>query len=118
MLQPVSGFRVVDVVRDQLRAAILTGELAPGTRLSVPELAKRLEVSRPPERDAVLPRVGDGLAVEHPSRRGAVAPLELADLLEIPEPTGAKESQSVQHAAGRTPTTQHAHPLRVASCQG
>uniref|UniRef100_UPI00286E338F GntR family transcriptional regulator n=1 Tax=Deinococcus sp. TaxID=47478 RepID=UPI00286E338F len=70
MLQPLPSVRVVDQVRQSLRNAIMNGELPPGTRLSVPDLARRLNVSRSPVREAVLQLVSEGLAVEH-SRRGA-----------------------------------------------
>ena len=65
VLQPLPSVRVVDQVRESLRSAIMTGELPPGTRLSVPELARRLNVSRSPVREAVLHLVSQGLAVEH-----------------------------------------------------
>ncbi len=38
VLQPLPSVRVVDQVRQSLRSAIMTGELPPGTRLSVPDL--------------------------------------------------------------------------------
>ncbi len=118
MLQPVSNSRVVDVVRERLRAAILSGELAPGTRLSVPELAKRLEVSRSPVREAVLLLVGEGLAVEHTRRGVEVARLELADLLELYELRGAIESLAARHAAAHMTSTQLTALRGVLDAQG
>jgi DNA-binding GntR family transcriptional regulator len=51
--------------------------------LSVPELARQLNVSRSPVREAVLQLVADGLAVER-SRRGVVVnQVAAADLFEI-----------------------------------
>jgi DNA-binding GntR family transcriptional regulator len=83
MLQPLPSVRVVDQVRERLRSAILSGELAPGARLSVPDLARRLNVSRSPVREAVLQLVSEGLAVEH-SRRGAeVITVDYRDLQDI-----------------------------------
>jgi DNA-binding GntR family transcriptional regulator len=83
LLQPLPSVRVVDQVRESLRSAILIGELPPGSRLSVPELARRLNVSRSPVREAVLQLVAEGLAVEH-SRRGAeVVRVDYHDLREI-----------------------------------
>jgi len=66
-----SPVRVGTSVHEFLRAKILTGELAPGSRLAVPSLAKRLGVSRSPVRDAVLQLVREGLAIEE-FNRGAV----------------------------------------------
>lgn len=101
MLMPVASTRVVDAVREQLRAAILAGHLAPGTRLSVPELARQLGVSRSPVREAVLLLVGEGLAVEH-SRRGVeVARLDVPGLLELYDLRSAVEGLAACLAAGR-----------------
>ena len=49
------------VVR-RLRDEIFAGQMAPGTPLSVPGLAARLEVSRSPVREAVQQLVVEGLA--------------------------------------------------------
>ncbi len=83
VLTPAS--RIVDVVQDALREAILTGALRGGEPLSVPELARRLKVSRSPVREAVLGLVGQGLAVEQPRRGVVVATIETKDLLAIHE---------------------------------
>lgn len=82
-LQPIEQERVVDTVRATLRQAILEGDLPAGAHLSVPDLARRLKVSRSPVREAVLLLVSEGLAVEH-SRRGVeVARVADDDLREI-----------------------------------
>lgn len=83
LLRPVPSIRVVDAVHQRIRQAILTGELPPGARLSVPDLARRLDVSRSPIREAVLHLVAEGLAVEHLRRGAEVARVNLSDLLEI-----------------------------------
>lgn len=54
-----------------IRAAVLSGDLPPGTPLSVPELARRLEVSRSPVREAVQRLIHDQLAT-HVLHSGAV----------------------------------------------
>jgi len=48
-------------VADRIRAAILSGKLAPGERLSVPDLARRLGVSRTPAREGLLALEREGL---------------------------------------------------------
>lgn len=58
------------VVCDQLRQAIHTGELKPGQRLIQAELADRLGVSRIPVREALQRLTEEGL-VEYRPRRGA-----------------------------------------------
>ena len=101
MLEPVLSQRVVDAVRAQLRGAILSGELAPGTRLSVPELARRLEVSRSPVREALVQLVAEGLAVER-SRRGVeVARVAREDVVELYQVRAAVEGLAARLAVGR-----------------
>lgn len=108
----------MDHVRERLRAAILAGDLAPGTRLSVPELARHLQVSRSPVREAVLLLVGEGLAVEH-SRRGVeVARLGLADLLELYDLRAALDSLAAGLAASRMSGTDLAALRGVLDAQG
>lgn len=54
-----------------IKRAILRNQLPPGTPLSVPELARQMEISRSPVREAVQRLIYDGLA-ENAPRRGAV----------------------------------------------
>jgi DNA-binding GntR family transcriptional regulator len=77
--------RIVDAVQASLRGAILKGALRAGEPLSVPELARRLNVSRSPVREAVLGLVAQGLAVEQPRRGVVVATVARSDLLAIHE---------------------------------
>ncbi|WP_165818187.1 GntR family transcriptional regulator [Frankia canadensis] len=71
-LTPIQGHELLAKrVEHQLREAILAGELPPGSHLSVPELARRLGVSRTPVRDAVYALERAGLA-EIRARHGAV----------------------------------------------
>lgn len=118
MLQPIASTRVVDVVRDRLRAAILTGDLAPGTRLSVPELARQFQVSRSPVREAVLLLVGEGLAVEHTRRGVEVARLEMPDLLELYVVRASLESLAAHLAAERMTSSDLAALRGVLDAQG
>lgn len=59
------------LVRDELRQLVITGELAPGSRLVEDRLAERLGVSRNPVREALQALAGEGF-VELSPRRGAV----------------------------------------------
>src|SRR5882672_3782897 len=77
--------RIVDAVQDALREAIFGGTLRAGEPLSVPELARRLNVSRSPVREAVLGLVAQGLAVEQPRRGVVVATIDVNDLVAIHE---------------------------------
>lgn len=93
-LRPVG--RIVDSVRAALRAAILDGTLPAGFPLSVPELSRRLQVSRSPVREALLQMVADGLAVERPRRGIVVASVAPDDLLQIHEIREALEALSAK----------------------
>ncbi len=93
--------RIVDGVHHALREAILGGVLSPGQALSVPELARQLDVSRSPVREAVLALVADGLAVEQPRRGVAVVVIDAADLLEIHEVREGVEGQAARLCAER-----------------
>lgn len=59
---------IVDTVQGALRDAIFRGSLRGGEPLSVPELSRKLKVSRSPVREAVLGLVAEGLAVEQPRK--------------------------------------------------
>jgi DNA-binding GntR family transcriptional regulator len=84
--QIASGESLADRAYQHLVRAILRNELRPGTPLSVPELARRMNVSRSPVREAVQRLIHDGLA-EHVMHRGAVVtridPSSFHDLLEV-----------------------------------
>jgi DNA-binding FadR family transcriptional regulator len=78
-LQPVATHRLYRQIADQIRALIANGEAVPGSRLPAErELAKRLRVSRPSLREALIAleveglldvRVGSGIYVSHPGER-------------------------------------------------
>lgn len=95
--------RVVDGVQAALRNAIMSGELQPDTPLSVPELARRLAVSRSPVREAILQLTADGLVVERPRRGCVVARIDLEDALEIHDMRAVLESLAAERAAMAAP---------------
>lgn len=92
--------RVGTSVHEFLREKILIGELAPGSRLAAPSLAKQLGVSRSPVRDAVLQLVREGLAVEV-FNRGAVVHLpSRSALVSLYHAREALEGMAARLAAG------------------
>jgi DNA-binding GntR family transcriptional regulator len=95
--------RIVDRVHTALRDAILSGNLRSGSQLSVPELARQLNVSRSPVREAVLQLVSGGLAVEQPRKGVVVALIEREDLAEIHEIREALEALAARRCAERAP---------------
>jgi len=97
--------RIVDAVQAALRGAILDGALRAGEQLSVPELARRLNVSRSPVREAVLGLVAQGLAVEQPRRGVVVATVDPAGLLSIHEMRIFLEAGAARFCAERAAAT-------------
>ncbi len=97
--------RIVDAVQDTLRDAIFGGSLRAGEPLSVPELARRLNVSRSPVREAVLGLVAQGLAIEQPRRGVVVATIEARDLVAIHEVREFLEAGAARLCAKRIDKT-------------
>src|SRR3989442_3326469 len=67
---------VVDAVTSELRSAILSGALEPGSRIRQEDLAGRLAVSRAPVRQALLVLENEGLVRADRWRGAIVAPLD------------------------------------------
>lgn len=84
-LQPVEPRRLYRQIADQIRTLIAKGAAAPGERLPAErDLARRLRVSRPSLREALIAleveglldvRVGSGIYVRQPEERRAAAEL-------------------------------------------
>ena len=76
-MQPLeTGPALIDQVHDQLVAAIASGDLAPGERLTQENVAALLGVSRQPVSHALQILKRRGLLIEHGKRGLAVAPLD------------------------------------------
>ena len=102
-----SSRRIVDTVQAALRSAIFDGALRAGQALSVPELARQLNVSRSPVREAVLGLAAQGLAVEQPRRGVVVATVDPAALLAIHEVRIFLEAGATSLCAQRSPHQRH-----------
>ncbi|WP_051109038.1 GntR family transcriptional regulator [Actinomadura flavalba] len=79
-LRPITSRSVVEQSTDELRRAILSGDLAPGQDYSLRELADMLDVSFIPVREALRSLESEGLVVMRPGRSATVTPLDLDDL--------------------------------------
>ena len=84
-----------------LRDAILSHQLPPGTRLSVPEIARRLQVSRSPAREAIARIAYEGLATNEPHQGAVVVQVQRSDLLEIYAVRQVLEGLACRLAVGR-----------------
>src|SRR3954469_17138197 len=75
--------RLADSIHGQLRATILSGQLAPGEHLREVEIADRFDVSRGPVREALLQLEQEGLVMLRRNRGAVVARMSRADLEEV-----------------------------------
>jgi len=75
-----AGSRMSDWVYSELSEAIRSLELPPGTRLSEPSLATRLEVSRVPVREAIGRLADQGLVTVVPQVGTRVAPILMSEV--------------------------------------
>ncbi|MGA0979343.1 MAG: GntR family transcriptional regulator [Candidatus Nanopelagicales bacterium] len=80
-------------VAESLRAALVSGRMAPGTTYSIPALAEQFGVSATPVREAMLDLVNEGIVAPVPNKGFRVVELtdteldqitELRRLLEVP----------------------------------
>lgn len=103
----------VDEVVQQLRAAILSNTLAPGTRLTQVELATQFGVSRIPVRDALAELASEGLVTLSGRSGAVVAGLSLDDLQELYEMRGLVEPFASRLAV---PNVGRAQLMRMHEC--
>lgn len=96
---PVRGSSFVAVAYSRVRRMILSGELAPGSRVTVRPLADRLEVSPTPIRTALAALERQGLLEIHEHRGYFVPNLGRDDMLEIYELREAVDSIASRRAA-------------------
>jgi DNA-binding GntR family transcriptional regulator len=71
------------LVYEQLRSAILSGELRAGDEIAQVDLAKRLGAGRTPLREALRILKEEGLVSSEPNRRVAIAEFSIEDLEEL-----------------------------------
>ncbi len=92
---------LVDVVAERLEASIISGEIAPGSRLSEQALAKSLGVSRGPLREAIRRLEGRKLVERTPNIGVKVAELSISDLSNLLAIREALEGLACRLAAER-----------------
>lgn len=99
---PVRGSSYVAIAYSQVRRAILSGELAPGSRVTVRPLADLLQLSPTPIRTALAALERQGLLEIHDHRGYFVPTLGREDLLEIYEIREAVDSIASRRVAQST----------------
>lgn len=90
--------RLADQAYEVLRERILTSQLKPGQRLSVPALAEEFGLSRSPVREAVQRLVQEGLGTERPHSGAVVATPDLRSLAALYEVRAVLEGLSAERA--------------------
>ena len=92
---------VRDALRDELRAQILSGAQAPGSKVVEEEVARRFQVARPTARQVIQDLVFEGLLRRRPNRSAEVPILTSADVREIYEIRQVVESAAIRRLAER-----------------
>lgn len=82
-IEPVQRESTASIIARQLRDAIMTGSLPPGSQLGEADLAARFEVSRGPLREAMQRLVSEGLLRSERHRGLFVIELEPGDVHDI-----------------------------------
>jgi DNA-binding GntR family transcriptional regulator len=90
-----------EIVRDEIRTLIISGEFAPGERLVEAPLAARFGVSRGPVRMALLELERVGLVTSLPRRGMHVSTFERSDIDEMYDVTMALEQVAARASAER-----------------
>lgn len=88
-----------ELLADNLRTAILDGQLAPGSRLVEQELAEQFNISRGPIREAIRILAAEGLADLRKNRGAVVASPSMDDVLEVYAIRMSLGSIAIQHLA-------------------
>lgn len=87
-------------VAESLRAALVSGRMAPGTTYSIPALAEQFGVSATPVREAMLDLVNEGIVAPVPNKGFRVVELTDAELDQITELRRLLEVPTVGGLAG------------------
>ncbi|HLT83096.1 MAG TPA: GntR family transcriptional regulator [Phototrophicaceae bacterium] len=82
-LRPPRRQSTVEYLAEQLRTAVMTGQLPPGTQLGEADLAERFEVSRGPLREAMQRLVSEGILHAIVNRGVFVSELTLDDVADV-----------------------------------
>ena len=88
------------LVRDDMLALIFSGGLAPGQRISEPDMASRLQVSRVPVREALRELESAGLVVSRKHSGVFVRQLQAAEIRDLYQMRGLLDGFAGRCAAG------------------
>jgi len=86
---------------DRLREEILSGNLAPGSKINVENIRRNFGVSLSPLREAFARLIAVGLVELHDNKGYSVAPISLSNLIEITQLRVDFESLALSNAVAR-----------------
>ena len=95
-----------ELVYEELKHKILTGEIASQTRLMEIDLAEKMNVSRTPIREAIRELAADGLVTIEPRRGAYVSRISIDDMLDVFEVRENLEGFAAYLAAKKVDRTQ------------
>ena len=90
-----------EMVYEELKMQILTGEIVPGTRMMEVDLAAEMGVSRTPVREAIRKLEKEGLVTIEPRRGAYASRISTQDMIEILEVRQDLEGLAAFFAASR-----------------
>ena len=90
-----------EIVYEELKMQILTGKIAPGTRMMEVELAESMGVSRTPIREAIKKLEQEGLVVIEPRKGAYASQISVKDMVDILEVRQDMEGLAAHMAAYR-----------------
>jgi len=112
-LRPAASSGLVEHARVELREAIVSGQLRPGDRLIEQDLARQLQLSRGPVRQALRELSYEGLVTLRPNRGAVVASVSAEDVLEVYAMRAALGSMALRHLIGAGRSSQTVDHLRT-----
>ena len=99
--KPVIAKTIADRTYQHIRRDIISGALAPGTKLAMEMLSKRYDVGLSPLREALVRLTGDALAVAEGQRGFWVSQISLSELQDMNDARLLIESQALALAIER-----------------
>ena len=99
-----------EIVYEQLKRQILTGEITPGTRMMEVELADEMGVSRTPVREAIRKLEKEGLVTIEPRKGAYASDISVKDMIDTMEVREHLESLAA-HLAAMTMTEEQREEL-------
>jgi DNA-binding GntR family transcriptional regulator len=82
-VRPIAHQSLVDRVTDEINRAVVNGDFAPGSTVSIVELCDRFSISHIPVREALRRLESDGVVSLRPGRSALVATVTSAELRNI-----------------------------------